>query len=363
MSREITKMAGTIVFMSRSIRSAAPATALDRRSFLALAAAATAAVVTRAQASQTIPRVSAAACPLEFVEPLARDGYKGSGILRRLPGTAQRPAVVLLHTGITTFPRATLEAIARESATANRFLAAGYVVLVPTFRSRDVDPQSRESVEDCLAAVQFARRLPSVDPDSVVVYGCSGGGDLALEVAAADRVAAIVAEEPASMMFAGVLNKESPRIGDRFRPGQDPPIADPVGLYRARYQAATRAKIARIETPILLLQSDPVFDFASQLVIEFNTQVLVPELRTAQKRVQVTSFARQPHCFCFVGGNRVIPGEGEWVPAIQRGAAQPPDGYAAAAIKAFGDIQAFCEPLLKTKAVPIARELVAEVTA
>ena len=51
------------------------------------------------------------------------------------------------------------------------------------------------------------------------------------------------------------------------------------------------------------------------------------------------------------------------MPAIQRVAARPPDGYAAAALKAFGDIQAFCEPLLKTKAVPIARNLVAEVPA
>src|SRR3954451_25200044 len=146
----------------------APATALVRRSCLALAAAATAAVVTHAQTSETIPRVSEAACPLDFVEPVDRDGYKGRGILRRPPGTARRPAVFLLHPGITAFPRATLEAIARESATANRFLAAGYVVLVPTYRSRDVDPQSRDSVEDCLTAVRFARQLPSVDPDSVI---------------------------------------------------------------------------------------------------------------------------------------------------------------------------------------------------
>lgn len=97
-------------------------------------------------------------------------------------------------------------------------------------------------------------------------------------------------------------------------------------------------------------------------MIEFNTQVLVPELRAAGKRIQVTSFAKQSHCFCFVGGNRVIPGQGQWVPAIQRGAALPPEGYAAA-LKGFGEIQAFCEPLLKTKPVPIARNLVAEVPA
>lgn len=338
--------------------------ALDRRSFLALAGAASAAVLARANAAETIPRVSEAACPLKLVEPVARDGYKGLGIVRQPPGTARRPAVVLLHPGMTAFPRADLEAISRESATPNRFLAAGYVVLVPTYRSRDADPQLPGSVLDCLAAVQFARRLRSVDPNSVIVYGCSGGGDLALEVAAADRVAAIVSEEPASMMFAGVLNKNSPKSGSRFRPGQDPPIPDPIGLYRATYQTATRSKVARIQTPILLLQNDPVFDLASQSVIEFNRQVLVPELRAAGKTIQVTSFARQSHCFCFVGGNRVIPGgAGQWVPAIEPGARRPPDGYAAAALKAFGDIQAFCLPLLKTKPVAIPPNLVAEMPA
>jgi len=345
-----------------AIRSA-PLAALDPVSFLALAGVATAAVFTRAQASETIPRVSEVACPLELVEPVARGGHKGLGILRRPPGTLGRPAVVLLHPGITTFSRPVLEALARESATSNRFLAAGYVVLVPTYRSRDLDPQFPGSAEDCLAAVRFARQLPSVDPDSVIVYGCSGGGDLALEVAAADHVAAIVAEEPASLMFAGVFNKDSPKRGERFRPGQDPLIPDPIGLYRATYQTATRAKIARIEAPILLLQSDPVFDFASQSLIEFNKQVLVPELQAANKKIQVTTFVRQSHCFCFVGGNRVIPSGAPWVPAIEPGAAQPPEGYAAAALKAFGDIQAFCNPLLKTKPVPIVRNLVAEVPA
>ena len=337
---------------------------LNRRSFLSLASATAASILARAQGADTIPRVSERACPLEVVHPVATDGHEGLAIVRRPPGTSKRPAVVCFHPGITTYPRADLEAIARESAMPNRFLAAGYVVIVSTYRSRDLDPQLPGSVDDCLAAVRFARQSSVVDPNSLVVFGCSGGGDLALEVSAADRVAAIVAEEPASLLFAGVLNKDSPKSGDRFRPGQDPPIPDPVGLYRAKYQTVTRAKIARIQTPILLLQNDPVLDRASRAVFKFNTEVLVPELRAAGKTVNVVSYSEQSHCFCFVGGNRVIPGnQGQWVPAVVPGTPLPPAGYGEMAVKAFGDIQAFCQPLIRTQPVPIDRALVTDVPA
>jgi hypothetical protein len=46
----------------------------------------------------------------------------------------------------------------------------------------------------------------------------SGGGDLALWVAASIAVAAIVAEEPASSMFMGMITKQTPKKGERFTP-------------------------------------------------------------------------------------------------------------------------------------------------
>ena len=65
-----------------------------------------------------------------------------------------------------------------------------------------------------MAAVEYLQRLPYVNAASVGVYGCSGGGDLALAVAAEKPVAAIVAEEPASMLFTGVFNNASPKGHD-----------------------------------------------------------------------------------------------------------------------------------------------------
>ena len=60
-----------------------------------------------------------------------------------------------------------------------------------------------------MAAVEALRTLPFVDPASIVVTGTSGGGDLSLEVAAAIEVAAIVPEEPASVLMAGLVVPDS----------------------------------------------------------------------------------------------------------------------------------------------------------
>jgi dienelactone hydrolase len=89
------------------------------------------------------------------------------------------------------WPTAQLKAHAL-GAWSTRFLAAGYVVADTTSRLRDVDPQTRESPDDVLATVEYVRKLPYVDPKSIVVNGCSGGGDLALTVASEVDVAVIV---------------------------------------------------------------------------------------------------------------------------------------------------------------------------
>ena len=115
-------------------------------------------------------------------------------------------------------PLARLEGTARDLATGCRFLAAGYVFVAPTYRSRDIDLQTPASVDDALAVVEFLRRLPFIDQRSVVVGGCSGGGDLALHVASRTNVCAVVAEEPASLVTSGVFNNTVAMRGERYTP-------------------------------------------------------------------------------------------------------------------------------------------------
>ena len=54
-------------------------------------------------------------------------------------------------------------------------------------------------LEDWQAAIEFARRLPGVDPDQVLTFGSSMGGGNALAAAAKDRrVAAAISQVPFS---------------------------------------------------------------------------------------------------------------------------------------------------------------------
>jgi hypothetical protein len=118
------------------------------------------------------------------------------------------------------------------------------------------------------------KSLPYVDPSSVVVNGTSGGGDLALELAAATELAAIAAEEPATLLMAGIITADmwaeaQERIagsvaagGGRGRGrGAGVTTADILGdwdlveLYRAAGDSETLTeKIARIRSPILIIQ-------------------------------------------------------------------------------------------------------------
>lgn len=288
----------------------------------------------RASESVTRPVVSEDASPIEPIAPVASDGHRGQGFLRKPPGAGPFPAVVVIHGGLVTRPPETLKDYTLTAPQPSRFLAAGYVVAVITYRSRDHDPQSRVSRQDSLAAVDYLRQLPYIDPKSIVVFGCSGGGDLALEIAAATDVAAIVPEEPASVLLTGIFNKEFPKSGERHTPADAAPIsADPKRYYTAAHQEFTREKIGRIRCPILILQGD------QQPINRFNAAVLIPELKAAGKDLEVITFAGEPHCFAFNGSGPGTP--------------RP-----AAALKAFQDADAFFRRHLPTKPKPLDLSLV-----
>jgi dipeptidyl aminopeptidase/acylaminoacyl peptidase len=252
-------------------------------------------IVTYGQSSPTItsPVVSLTDVALQQIGPVAKDGHRGRGYLRKPPGSERFPAVLILHPGNVELPDAALKDYVSTGPLASRFLAAGYVVAVTTYRSRDLDPQARDAAEDSLAAVDFLRNLDYVDRQSIAVYGCSNGGDLALEVATATEVAAIVAEEPATMMFTGVFNRNSPKAGERYTPLDSRPImANPSQYYTEAYQKFTRSKIATIYSPILLVQGDETSPGN-----RWNAEVLLPELRRAGKDFTVGGYAGEPHCF------------------------------------------------------------------
>ena len=301
---------------------------------VALAACATPLAQSTATQDATITRpvVAETTSPIETIAPVARDGHRGLGLLRKPPGNGPFPAVVIIHGGLGTAPRSMLDAIT-AGPMASRFLAAGYVVAVITYRSREADPQMQEPIADSMAALEHLRSLPYVDRKSTAIYGCSGGGDLAMQVAASTEVAAIAPEEPASVLFTGVLNKDVARGGEKFSP-KDAAIlmSEPLRFYTAPYQSRTREKLARIRAPMLILQGD------RSLETKFNEQVLIPELIASKKAFDVITYPGEPHCFAF----------------------NPRSERPAVALKAFQDTDAFFRKHLPTTPKPIDKTLITE---
>jgi dienelactone hydrolase len=287
----------------------------------------------------THPVISEEVAPLEAIAPVAKDGHKGEAFLRKPPGKGPFPAVVIVHGGNTTYPTAALKKFALGTWP-SRFLAAGYVVVVPTFRSRDVDPQTRDSLEDILATVEYVRKLPYVDAKSIVVNGISAGGDLALSVAVETDVAITVPDEPASMIFTGMVNKDVPKKGETYTShfGLDPKRWR--SLYTAECQKLTRDKITKIRCPILIVQGD-VFPVGN-----FNKEILIPELRDLGKSVVVLTYPGEPHGFAF----RESGNESEKMPFGRRIATRP---FPQVSESVFEDVHALVRRHLPTKPTPI----------
>ena len=142
---------------------------------------------------------------------------------------------------------------------------------------------------DCLAIVAAVKKLPFVDGESVVVFGGSGGGSLALELAASTRLAAIVCGEPATLLFCGML--EDGEFGKRMEV-----LADPHKHYTAERQARTREKIKHISCPVLILHGD------QHALKKLNGEIFLPELKAAGVDVEYKVYPGNPHGFYWGSG-------------------------------------------------------------
>ena len=118
----------------------------------------------------TRPEVSEKACPLEVVEALTRDKQKATAVVRKPPGKGPFPAVILLHAGMGRkelergVDGAKQDALHGQQHT--RFLAAGYVTVSALRRGSKRDPQSPDSMADCLAIVEAVKKMPEVDAET-----------------------------------------------------------------------------------------------------------------------------------------------------------------------------------------------------
>lgn len=290
------------------------------------------------QTPVTRPVVSAASCPVEVITATTRDQHQVKAVVRKPPGKGPFPAAVLVHAGLFS---PSLEVLTRDAldapgaATDSRFLAAGYVMVSPTLRSRTQDPLTTDALVDFLGVIEYVKKMPEVDPQSVVLFGGSGSGSLALEAAGEADVCAAIAGEPATVLFTGMYSFENLEGGPPFVPGSGQRILqDPHKFYTPDVQQKTRAKINKIACPVLILHGD------QHILKKINHEIFIPELKAAGKDVQVIVYPGEPHGFYW--GR---------------------EGSPESALMCFDDCQAFLKPLLKTQPRPLDESLVKRVPA
>jgi dipeptidyl aminopeptidase/acylaminoacyl peptidase len=263
---------------------------------LALAAASCVGIsLAPGQTPITRPVVSDQACPAEVLAVPTRDGHQATAVVRKPPGQGPFPALIHLHGGLESSTADRLKEFLKGQ-TPSRFLAAGYVTVAATFRSRATDPQTRAALWDCLAIIDHVKKRPEVDPKSIVLWGDSGGGSLALELAGETPLCAIAVQEPATVLFTGLFNKANLE-------GKPPYTAqsglhlmeDPQRFYTPQWQKHTREKIGKISCPVFIAQGDV------HLINKINNEIFIPELKKAGKTVEVVLYPGEKHGFSHRG--------------------------------------------------------------
>ncbi len=191
------------------------------------------------------PEVSEKACPLEVIEAPTQDRQLAIAVVRKPPGEGPFPVVIHLHGGLGTNSVEKSKQLLRGQ-TFSRFLAAGYVTVAATFRSRAEDPQTLDALRDCQAIIEHVRKMPEVDPKSIVLWGQSGGGSLALELAGETPLCAIAVEEPATVLFTGMFNKTNLKGKPPYKVGSGRHIMEaPQSFYTPELQKHAGRKSAR----------------------------------------------------------------------------------------------------------------------
>jgi acetyl esterase/lipase len=245
----------------------------------------------------TRPVVSEKACPVEVITVTSRDGNNITAVVRRPPGRGYFPALIHLHGGLGSESLARLKDLSLNNVTMCRFLAAGYITVNPTFRSRENNPQTRDALVDCLAIVEHVKKMAAVDPKSVVLWGDSGGGSLVLELAGETDLCAVTAQEPATVLFSGVFNNATlgaPGSPD-YKKNWNRIMQTPKDYYTPELEKFTREKIARIHCPVFIAHGD------KHPINIINNEIVLPALRTAGKQVEVILYPGENHGFSHNG--------------------------------------------------------------
>jgi enterochelin esterase-like enzyme len=228
--------------------------------------------------------------PIRTLENKASDGRAIRAFWRKPNGDGPFPAVVFIHGGLTQFPEEVLRRQLLVNPVITRLLAGGYAVAQATFRTYEQDVQSRGPIEDVRAAVQALAKVPGVDPGRIALFGGSGGGSIALELGSDPAVRAIVAGEPATVLYTGMLTTGD--YGPRLEI-----MAAPEKYLTAALRERTLEKLKTLRAPVLILHSD------RHDLHKLNAPLFVPLMKQAGVNVEYREYAGYGHGFYFGGGD------------------------------------------------------------
>lgn len=229
-------------------------------------------------------RIPIAQSPIETLAATAEDGNAMEVLWRKPPGPGPFPAIIFIHGGLAHWEPQRMHNQLVGNPTHTRLLAAGYVVVASTFRSYRDDVQSRGPILDNQAVVEAVRALDAVDAESVAVFGGSGGGSIALELAGLESLAAVVVGEPATVLYTGMLT-----TGD-YGPRIDM-MANPSKYFTPDIRARTVAKLGGIGCPVLVLHGDV------HPLKEMNNELFRPAMDEAKVEYEWKVFPGQEHGF------------------------------------------------------------------
>ncbi len=229
--------------------------------------------------------------PVQRVKVTASDGVITEVALRLPPGAGPFPAVVVLHGGMSNRPIDSLVSQSQRGPLSTRLLAAGYGIVVGTYRTYADKSRDPGPIEDCLAIIGRLKELPEVDNQSIVAFGHSGGGRLVLELSGLGARAGLVAiapGEPATTLYAEMYpegmrgpNMEVSRNLEKY--------------FTVENRQILERKVETLSTPILIVHSD------RHHVNILNNMHLVPAIRAAGKGLETILYPGFGHGFVWGG--------------------------------------------------------------
>ena len=228
--------------------------------------------------------------PVQSFEAQGTDGRNLRAWWRKPAGDGPFSTIVFIHGGLKQFPDESLRVHLTDNPVITHFLSKGYAVVMATFRTYEQDVQSREPIEDIRAILRQTAKLPQVDSRRIALYGGSGGGSIALELGGDPEVRAIVAGEPATVIFTGMLT--TGEYGPRLEM-----MADPEKHFTPALRAKTREKLKSIRAPVMILHGD------RHDLVKLNKPLFLPLMQEAAIDVEYVEYAGFGHGFYFGGGD------------------------------------------------------------